>query len=188
MYHINKTSLITWVNEGRCALPPSWSDPHLHLSLTLWHNGNGFHRDPNPLLIFSAVHISLPPSSDTCWLSLTLCSSIWTLESAYQVSSYQATAVIKYKIVSHCNRSNTQICLAYLMLAVFLWSWIILSKWLTPVSTLIMTTSALNSLRHPAPHIWVRHESLQGFVCFYHCETSWLTDFLLPKLTFLKGL
>ena len=35
-------------------------DPHQHLSLIHLHNGNGFHREPNPLLNFSAVHISLP--------------------------------------------------------------------------------------------------------------------------------
>lgn len=142
------------------------------------------------LCSFSLQSTYLYPSSDTSWLSLTLCSSIWILESAYQVSSYQATAVIKYKTVSHCNRSQHTICLAYLMLAVFLWSWIILSKWLTPVSTLfLMTTSALNSLLGTQHHTseWGMKAS-RFFVCFCHCETSWLTDFLLPKLTFLKGL
>lgn len=141
------------------------------------------------LCSFSLRSTYLYPSSDMSWLSLALCSFIWILESAYQVPAYQATAIIKYKRVSRCNRSqptdmpdvgSVSLELNHLI------------QMLGPCGHFISHNNFSPQLtsQYPAPHIWVRCESLKDF-CLFVFVIVRLHDwqaFLMSKLAFLKGL
>ena len=134
----------------------------------------------NPILCSISLQSTyLYPSSDTSWRSLTLCSSIWILESAYQVSSYQATAVIKYKTVSHCNRSQHTDMPGISDVGSVSLELNHLIQMIEPCVHFISHDNFSPQLTswHPAPHIWVRCESLQDFCLFLS-----LWDFMIDRL------